>query len=297
MRTCSRAGAEIDSRPSTVASLLYRRCWSSLVDTFYPRTLQPCNLELRLSPLPLLSHSLPPMLLSPTLLTSMPQTPPTLLVLSPFQQSVPYGWVQRRKAITRCLTIRMLQHSRLGWVWQWGCPAPWISVHTTFCSTDALLWLCWSLRREQCSFTSSRWSWACSCPGVGSYLLFSLWFWRSSILRVGPLHGVSGHFRSFFVEPPCTTFSPAAYPSVRSYENPVGYDRLCPKTYVGNLLAFRSLLLLRYGCRHKTFWSLQYWGVMVDDLLAFWNLATIPWWTFVLAEKSSVTFAWLQAWD
>lgn len=79
----------------------------------------------------------------------------------------------------------------------------------------------------------------------------------------------AGRFRSFFVEPPCTTFSPAAYPSVRSYENPVGYDRLCPKTYVGNLLAFRSLLLLRYGCRHKTFWSLQYWGVMVDDLLAF----------------------------
>ena len=46
-------------------------------------------------------------------------------------------------------------------------------------------------------------------------------------------------------------FSVAAHPSVRSYEEPEGYDRLCPKTWWGNLLAFRSFILLRHGRRHN----------------------------------------------
>lgn len=56
-------------------------------------------------------------------------------------------------------------------------------------------------------------------------------------------------FRSFFVEPPCTSFSPAAHPAVRSYRQPLGFDRLNPKTFHGNLLAFRALVLLRVGFR------------------------------------------------
>eukprot|EP00435_Cladocopium_sp_Y103_P052207 s698_g16.t1 len=56
-------------------------------------------------------------------------------------------------------------------------------------------------------------------------------------------------FRSFFLAPPCTSFSPAAHPSVRSYREPLGFDRLNPKTFLGNLLAFRTLLLLRVGKR------------------------------------------------
>eukprot|EP00435_Cladocopium_sp_Y103_P048082 s660_g14.t1 len=44
-------------------------------------------------------------------------------------------------------------------------------------------------------------------------------------------------FRSFFVAPPCTSFSPAAHPAVRSYREPLGFDRL------------RTLILLRVGRR------------------------------------------------
>ena len=61
-----------------------------------------------------------------------------------------------------------------------------------------------------------------------------------------------GRFRSFMVEPPCTTFSPAAHPAVRSYREPLGFDRLDPKTLPGNLLAFRALILLRVGRRCGT---------------------------------------------
>eukprot|EP00435_Cladocopium_sp_Y103_P039317 s2363_g10.t1 len=58
-------------------------------------------------------------------------------------------------------------------------------------------------------------------------------------------------FRSFLVEPPCTTFSPAAYPSLRSYKEPYGFCRENPRVLHGNSLAFKSLLLLRYGKRHR----------------------------------------------
>ena len=56
-------------------------------------------------------------------------------------------------------------------------------------------------------------------------------------------------FKSFFIEPPCTTFSPAAHPAVRSYREPLGFDRSNPKTLHGNILAFRALVLLRVGRR------------------------------------------------
>ena len=53
-----------------------------------------------------------------------------------------------------------------------------------------------------------------------------------------------GRFRSFLIAPPCTTFSPAAHPAVRSYKEPLGFSRTDPKTLRGNLLAFRALCLL-----------------------------------------------------
>ena len=55
-------------------------------------------------------------------------------------------------------------------------------------------------------------------------------------------------FRSF-IAPPCTSFSPAAHAAVRSYKEPLGFSRLDPKTLLGNVLAFRTLLLLRVGRR------------------------------------------------
>ena len=60
----------------------------------------------------------------------------------------------------------------------------------------------------------------------------------------------TGRFRSFMTEPPCTTFSPAAHPALRGYDQPVGYDPSNEKTKQGTLLAFRSFLLLRHGRRY-----------------------------------------------
>ena len=48
-------------------------------------------------------------------------------------------------------------------------------------------------------------------------------------------------FGSCMVEPPCTTFSPAAHPAVRSYDVPVGWDRLLPKVLHGNTFSFSKL--------------------------------------------------------
>eukprot|EP00438_Fugacium_kawagutii_P026890 Skav209536 [mRNA] locus=scaffold2497:55771:60994:- [translate_table: standard] len=56
-----------------------------------------------------------------------------------------------------------------------------------------------------------------------------------------------GRLKSLMVEPVCTTFSAAAHPSVRSYKEPKGYLRSCPKTLQGNLIAFRCLFLLWYA--------------------------------------------------
>ena len=60
-----------------------------------------------------------------------------------------------------------------------------------------------------------------------------------------------GAFASVFLCPPCTTFSPAAYPAVRSYSQPEGFDRKNPKVISGNCLAFRSLIIARYAKRRR----------------------------------------------
>ena len=59
----------------------------------------------------------------------------------------------------------------------------------------------------------------------------------------------AGRFGSFLTEPPCTTFSAAAYPALRSYAEPLGFCPSEPRTKHGNLLAFRSFVLLRHGRR------------------------------------------------
>ena len=60
-----------------------------------------------------------------------------------------------------------------------------------------------------------------------------------------------GRVKSFLVAPPCTTFSPAAHPSLRSYQIPEGFDPSHPRVIVGNLLAYASLCLLFAGLRLK----------------------------------------------
>ena len=66
----------------------------------------------------------------------------------------------------------------------------------------------------------------------------------------------SGRFRSFLTEPPCTTFSAAAYPALRSYLLPFGFDPSEKRTKHGNLLACRSFLLLRtWPPAQKALWK------------------------------------------
>ena len=59
----------------------------------------------------------------------------------------------------------------------------------------------------------------------------------------------SGRFGSFLTEPPRTTFSQAAHPALRSYQQPNGYDPTEPRTRQGNLLAHRSFVL--HGRRRR----------------------------------------------
>ena len=61
----------------------------------------------------------------------------------------------------------------------------------------------------------------------------------------------TNRFKSFLSEPPCTSFSAAAHPSVRSYSQPLGYNRLEEKTLLGNTLAFRSFALLKVGYLYR----------------------------------------------
>lgn len=62
-----------------------------------------------------------------------------------------------------------------------------------------------------------------------------------------------GRLDSFLVAPPCTSFSPAAYPPVRSYAVPRGFKPWLPKVWLGNRLAFGAIVLLRGALRYKKF--------------------------------------------
>eukprot|EP00435_Cladocopium_sp_Y103_P022128 s659_g5.t1 len=57
--------------------------------------------------------------------------------------------------------------------------------------------------------------------------------------------------------PPCTTFSPAAYPSLRSYENPLGFDRTHPRVLHGNLMAGAGISVLLTCRRTNSFGMLE----------------------------------------
>ena len=67
-----------------------------------------------------------------------------------------------------------------------------------------------------------------------------LYTWLCNMLK-------SKRLRSIMLEPVCTSFSPAAHPSVRSYAVPKGFCRTCPKTLLGNIIAFRCIALAWYA--------------------------------------------------
>ena len=55
------------------------------------------------------------------------------------------------------------------------------------------------------------------------------------------------------VEPPCTTFSAAAHPALRSYKIPRGYNPKYPRTRLGNILAFAALVIFFAALRYRKF--------------------------------------------
>ena len=59
----------------------------------------------------------------------------------------------------------------------------------------------------------------------------------------------SGRLDGFLVQPPCTTFSPAQHPSLRSYRQPRGFNPTEARTLLGTCLAFRSLGLMLVASR------------------------------------------------
>ena len=66
-----------------------------------------------------------------------------------------------------------------------------------------------------------------------------------------------GRLLSFLVAPTCTTFSPAAFPALRSYRNPLGHDLTNPRVIHGNLLSFHSLALMFVARRLEVFGLLE----------------------------------------
>ena len=88
-----------------------------------------------------------------------------------------------------------------------------------------------------------------------------------------------GRLDSFFLAPPCTTFSPAAHPALRSYALPRGFDPGERRTLLGTTLALRSLALMLVAARtqvagllenprrSKMAW-LREWVYFLDSLIA-----------------------------
>lgn len=69
-----------------------------------------------------------------------------------------------------------------------------------------------------------------------------LFRWVCHLLEAGRLDG-------FLVQPPCTTFSPAQHPALRSYKLPRGFNSLDGRTKLGTCLALRSLGLMMIASR------------------------------------------------
>ena len=95
-----------------------------------------------------------------------------------------------------------------------------------------------------------------------------------------------GLLDSFFVQPPCTTFSPAAFPSLRSYALPYGFDRKCPRTKLGNVLAFRALTLMLVSSRVDVV------GLLEQSRRS--KMAWLPEWLF-LKESGLLDEGWLAS--
>lgn len=93
-----------------------------------------------------------------------------------------------------------------------------------------------------------------------------------------------GRFRSVMLEPPCTTFSAAAHPCVRSYRQPAGFNRLDAKTLLGNMLAFRCFIIMIMLCAYHA----DRPNLLEQPLLS--KMAWLSIWAFLRSLGFSVSF-------
>ena len=93
---------------------------------------------------------------------------------------------------------------------------------------------------------------------------------------------------AYFVQPPCTTFRPAAYPPVRSYSYPRGFIPSDPKTHLGTTLGLRALTLtlMMVSARSDTI------GLLEQSRRS--KMAWLPEWIF-LREAGWVSEEWLAS--
>ena len=61
-----------------------------------------------------------------------------------------------------------------------------------------------------------------------------------------------GRLLAFLAAPPCTTFSPAAFPALRTYQEPLGIDRTHPRVIHGTKLAHSSLSMMASAKRTRS---------------------------------------------
>lgn len=67
----------------------------------------------------------------------------------------------------------------------------------------------------------------------------------------------SGRLDGFMVQPPCTTYSPAQHPALRSYSLTRGYNPTEPRTLLGTCLALRSFALMLVASRSRAIGLLE----------------------------------------
>lgn len=84
----------------------------------------------------------------------------------------------------------------------------------------------------------------------------------------------NNRLESFLVAPPCTSFSPAQHPSLRSYAQPRGYDPTEHRTKVGTTLALRALTLMMVAANARVI------GLLEQPRRS--KMAWLPEWQFLL---------------
>ena len=232
--------------------LLYRRCMNCIVDDMYKLAAeaersgsnQVIHLPRRVATESSILGALAPIIVTQHSHWVMP--PPSLPLMLLFSKGAVVSgmWVQRfqsclawqwQEARPRAATPSLLRLQSLRWrLWASSC---WRLALWQFWfwewrrdrkSLTLLVRLCRVLWRVLAEFPRllQRWAWLSLLHLTLTRLAITTW----------PSPGLLSGFAPFLTEPPCTTFSAAARPALRSYENPLGFD---PSEPPGKLAGFQ----------------------------------------------------------